>query len=252
MATTAGALSAGTIGATSVALTSAAATGGTAPYTYQWYRSTVPGFTPSAANDIVGATTLTYTDTGLIPGTQYYYEVVATDAGAVTGNSAELSVLTLMSEISQNSFEQSPYVGMLDLNYNYNTIAAQIDNGYAGTGLYAGQAVKFTNDAGGVPKVEACAADTDVVAGFINYNIKSKAFIAYDTCEISQAGNVMYLMSTAAIARGGRVMIDTATVGGVTPATTGKPVCGFALDVASAGGQLIRIELMTPSFSLMP
>jgi hypothetical protein len=94
-----GALVAGTVtaeatGATTVDLTSGVASGGTGPYTYQWHRDTSPGFTPSGANDIVGFTSLTETDTGLDPETTYYYKVVATDDVAATATSNEVSATT--------------------------------------------------------------------------------------------------------------------------------------------------------------
>lgn len=232
----------------------AAPSSGTAPYTPQWYRALASSFTPGLSNEIAGADTIEYVDEGLVPGTQYYYKVIVTDSAATPAvvTSSALSVLTEMASQSQNQFVQSAYLGMLDLMYNPDTISAQMSDDYAGSPVVAGTAMKASQDAGGVPKYVPCTADTDVVAGFITYNIKDRAFIYPDYFELSMDQNVMFLMSTAAIARNQRVMIDVSTVGGVTPATSGKPVCGFALDVATAGGQLIRVKLMTPSYQLMP
>lgn len=253
MSLASGALSSGVITATTAEVITAAGSGGTTPYSYQLYRSLVSGFTPGGGNIIAGGTTLDYVDSGLVPGTQYYYASIVTDSAATPAHatSSQLSVLTSNASQSQNQFVQSAYLGMLDLQYNPDTIAAQIDNGQVGS-LVAGQPVKFTQDAGGVPKVEACAANTDIVAGFLTYNIKNKHFVALDYCEMSMDQNVMFLMATAAVARGAKLMIDVSTVGGVITATTGKPICGFALDVASAGGQLIRVKLMTPSYQTVP
>jgi hypothetical protein len=87
-ALTAGAASFASATATSISMTSNAATGGTAPYTYQWYRSTVPGFTPGAGNILSGQTSLSLTDSASIVRDQhYYYCVVATDAVAATATS---------------------------------------------------------------------------------------------------------------------------------------------------------------------
>ncbi len=94
MSTTAGALSQLSVSDTKASLSSAAATGGAAPYTYQWYRSTTSAFSPGAGNLISGATALTLNDTGLIPNTQYYYKVRATDSNSVTGDSSQLAVAT--------------------------------------------------------------------------------------------------------------------------------------------------------------
>lgn len=249
MATTAGALTQVSVASTSARLSSAAATAGTAPYTYQWYRSTTTGFTPGGGNIIAGATALTLNDTGLIPNTQYYYKVVATDAGSVTGESAQLAVATSAPVLSPNSFSQSPIVGMIDMRFPYNSVSVQIDVSQA-TGLYAGAAVKMVDSADGVPKVIGCAADSDEVLGFINYDIKTIVFVGGSLAEISMAGNVMYLYATGAIARGAQVSLDLTTNGGVRSAAgnTGDDIVGWAYDKASAAGALIRVFIKTPSF----
>jgi titin len=77
---TAGTASVVSVGGTIATVTVGNASGGTSPYTYQWYRSTTSGFTPGSGNIIPGATTQTYTDTGLIPGTTYYYVNQVTDS----------------------------------------------------------------------------------------------------------------------------------------------------------------------------
>lgn len=79
---------------TTVNLTCTAASGGTAPYTYQWYRSTSSGFTPGAGNILAGETALTLADTGLTQGTTYYYVLRATDADLNTDDATELAVTT--------------------------------------------------------------------------------------------------------------------------------------------------------------
>lgn len=251
MSVTAGALSKVSVGSTTASLLSAAATGGTGPYTYQWYRSTTSGFTPGAGNIIEGATALTLNDSGLIPNTQYYYEVVATDTGAggATSGSAQLAVQTSAPVLSPNQFAQVPILGMIDMRFAYDTVAAQIDLSQA-TPLYAGQAVKIVDSTDGIPKVVACAADSDSVFGFINFDIKSVTFSAGQACEISMGGNYMYLYATTAISRGTQVQLDLTTVGGVAAKVTssGANIVGFAFDKAAAPGALIRVKLGVPSF----
>lgn len=252
MAVTAGALSLVSKTSTQVVALSAAATAGTGPYTYQWYRSTTSGFSPGGGNILSGKTALSLTDTGLVPGTTYYYKVVATDTGDsnATSTSAQLSVSTDIQQPGQNQFAQSVVVGQIDLPYEYNTISAQIDVSETGT-LYPGQAVKIVDSAGGVPKVVACSADTDLVFGFINYNFKNPYFLAGYPCEISQDGNVMWLMAADAIARGAQVVSKcSTTIGGVGPTSGsgGENIVGFALDKASVAGTAIRIKLAAPSF----
>ncbi len=75
-------------------LSCGAASGGTAPYTYQWYRSTTPAFTPGGGSLLSGATSLTLCDIGLTAETKYYYVCRATDAVAATADSNEVGICT--------------------------------------------------------------------------------------------------------------------------------------------------------------
>lgn len=149
-----------------------------------------------------------------------------------------------------NSFAQTPELGMLDQRFNFNTISCLVDTTESGS-LVAGQAVKVVDSADGVPKVVAVEADTDEVFGFVNYDIKSKEYIAGDALEISQAGNVIYLLSTAAISRGAQVGLDESTVGGVQPlsSSSGANIVGWAMDKAAGSGELIRVKVSCPSFA---
>ncbi len=253
MAFAAGALSQVSVSSNSDVLLSAAATGGVGPYTYQWYRSTASGFTPGAGNIISGATSLSLSDSGIIPLTAYYYKVVATDTGNgnATATSSQLVVVTLPSSLQINAFTQSPLIGTIDMRFPYNTIAAQIDVSQVG-GLYFGQAVKLVaNTAGGVPKVVGCVADSDPVFGFINFDIKTIQFVAGNACEISMAGNVMYLYATGPITQGAQVTLDITSVGGVSQkvVSSGAAIVGWAMDGAAAAGALIRVHFESvPSF----
>lgn len=254
MSLAAGALTQLSVSDTKASLSSAVATGGTGPYTYQWYRSTTSGFSPGGGNIISGATALTLNDTGLIPQTQYYYKVVATDTGNsnVTANSAQLAVTTSPQTQNINAFAQSSQVGMIDMRFPFNTVSVQIDTTQVGS-LYPGAAVKMVDSADGIPKVIGCAANSDEVLGFINFDIKTVAFIAGSLAEISMAGNIMYLIATGAIARGVQVSLDLTTMGGVRSAAgnTGDKIVGWAYDKAAAAGAVIRVFVKTPSFTVV-
>lgn len=251
MSLTAGAISLVSKTSTTASLVATAASGGTGPYTQQWYRSTTTGFSPSGGNILSGKTALTLNDSGLIPNTTYYYKVVYTDTGDsnTTVTATQLAVVTSAPSQSPNSFTQSPLLGMIDMRFDYDTISAQIDASETGT-LYAGSPVKMYDSAGGVPKVVKCAANSDEVLGFINYDIKSQSFVAGSAVEISMAGNVIFLYATAAIARGARVALDVAN-NGVAPlaGSGGADIVGWALDKAVAMGDLIRVVVLTPSFA---
>lgn len=255
MSVTAGALSQISVGSNTAKLQSAAATGGTGPYTYQWYRSTTTGFSPGGGNILTGKTSLDLDDSGLIPNTIYYYKVIATDTGDsnTTSTSSQLAVTTTAQQLSPNQFAQTPVLGMIDLRFDYDTVAVQIDSSQV-TALYAGSAVKIVDSAGGVPKVIGCDADEDEVFGFINFDIKTVQFLANMAAEISQTGNVMFLYAGGAIARGVRVVLQDPAIspGTVLAATgsTGSRIVGFAYDKAAAAGELIRVKLDCPSFEL--
>jgi lysophospholipase L1-like esterase len=93
-----GALTASSVGSTTAMVMVAGASGGTSPYSYQWYRSTTSGFTPSSGNLVSGGTATVLNDSGLNPSTTYYYKNVATDHVGATSISAQLVVTTSASQ----------------------------------------------------------------------------------------------------------------------------------------------------------
>lgn len=149
-----------------------------------------------------------------------------------------------------NQFRQSVVQGQLDLRFNGETISVQIDASEAGV-LVPGEAVKMVDSAGGVPKVEKVAADTDQIFGFINYDIKNADFKAGDACEISRAGNVMHMTASEALARGQQVCYASASVK-VKGLVSTNTIVGYTLDKAAADGDIIRVVVGTPSFAVAP
>lgn len=255
MAFTAGSLTQVSVASTSDVLSATAASGGTTPYTYQWYRSTTTGFSPGVGNSVSGATTLALNDSGLTPGTIYYYKVVSTDSAGTASvvSYSQLVVTTLAPTLSQNQFSLAPFLGMLDLSYNGDTIAAQFDPAGSGT-LVGGQAVKFSTTASGAPLVVPCTATSDACAGFVNYDIKTAVYNPGDRLEMSMRGNVMFLYAATAISRGNEVTSLPAAIaggcnGGVIPSVPsgGLPKVGWSLDTAAIG-QLCRIFVTTPAY----
>jgi len=253
MSYAAGALSVASVLSTTAVLTSAAATGGTGPYTYQWYRSTTSGFTPASSLAVSGATSLTLNDTGLLPSTTYYYKVVATDTGNgnALASATQLAVVT-QSVQSQNAFAMSQLVGVVDLKLgDTNVVSAQVDSSSAG-GLVAGQAVKMVDSSDGIPKVVETSATSDEVLGYIVYNQKDQSYKAGDKVEIAMAGTCIYLVAAAAISRGHQCQHDLTYVGGVASSvgSSGAKYVGWAYDKATAAGQVIRVILKTPSYTV--
>lgn len=148
----------------------------------------------------------------------------------------------------QNQFNQSPIQGQLDLRFNPSTLSGELDVSSAG-GLVPGQAVKMVDSSGGVPKFVECAADSDDVYGFINYDIKTQVFAAGDRVEVSaMRGNVMYMTASAAIARNAKVMI--VVTGSKVATRSGGGICiGRAFDKATASGDLIRVTIDLPGIA---
>lgn len=145
-----------------------------------------------------------------------------------------------------NQFAQTPVKGQLDLSVGVKqVISVQVDVSSAG-GLVDGQAVKLVDVKGGIPNVVECAADSDDVFGFIVYDIKDKAFNAGDKVEIAFArGSVMYMEASAAIVPYAKVAIVISGQKVVT-ATTGQMIIGYAIDKATASGELIRVMIDLP------
>ena len=147
--------------------------------------------------------------------------------------------------LAQNQFNQIPVQGQLDLRFNGQTVSCIIDTTSAGS-LVPGQAVKMVDSIGGVPKVVECDSNANDVFGFINYDLKNKAFDAGDAVEIScMRNNVMYMTASAAIARNAKVAIVVSGQKVVT-ATTGMTIVGRAFDKAAALGDLIRVTIDLP------
>jgi hypothetical protein len=262
MAIAIGSISLVSVGSSTANLLAPAATGGSGAVSYQYYRSTASGFTPGTANAISGATSLSLADSGLTPGTVYYYEIVATDSLGSMASSAQLSVTTSAASPNPNQFALSPFLGMLDLRFNGDTISVEFDPAGSGS-LVGGQAVKWSvastqgsgiaGQGNGIPLVVPSLAASDDVCGYVNYDIKSAVFKPGDRAEISLAGNVMYLYASLAINRGQFLTSLPAAVaggcnGGVVPVTgsSGFPIVGYSLDTGKIGS-LIRVMLQTPA-----
>ena len=147
-----------------------------------------------------------------------------------------------------NQFAQTPEPGDLDLLFPGGVISARA---YASlvTPLVPGQAVKLVDVGGGVPVVTALAADTDATFGFVVRNLKDISFAANEILEVAIQGSVQYMVAGAAIARGAKIEVVTASTKVITNAGT-NPVAGFAFDKATADGDVIRVFILTPGYSL--
>lgn len=246
MTITASSLSQLAVAATTVSVLSGAATGGVAPVTYQWYRSTTSGFSPGSTTLVSGATSLTLNDSGLIPNTVYYYEIVATDSTASTASSSQIAITTTAPVLSQNAFAQTPFVGVIDLTVGSTNVIGAIIDSSAGTNVYyPGQFVKVVpNSNGGILSVIGCTSKSDKAIGAIRFNVKDVSYGAGTKCEIAMFGTVMWFYATGAITQGLEVCLDITSPGGVQATGNSATYVGIALDGASVAGSLIRVMLV--------
>lgn len=147
--------------------------------------------------------------------------------------------------LSQNQFSQIPVQGQLDLLIP-SVVSCMVASTQV-TDLVAGQAVKLVNDGSPIPKVVSLAADSDVAFGFVVYNLKDASYPANARVEIALLNSIMYMTAGAAIARGAKIEVVSASNKVITNAGT-NPVEGFAYDQASNDGDLIRVYILTQSY----
>lgn len=85
------------------------------------------------------------------------------------------------------------------------------------------------------------------VWGVVIYNPRKNLHVAGTTVEVATEGSVVWLESSAAIARGAKVSSSAATAGNdplvTTNVTSTQHIIGYALDEATAANQLIRIMI---------
>ena len=100
--------------ATTISLSSTAASGGTGGITYNWYRSlTGPVFDyTSNTNLVAGATSLTFNDSGLTPGTTYYYLIKAIDSSTAHAQSTVVTQMTVPAPPSATAFASNGVVAL--------------------------------------------------------------------------------------------------------------------------------------------
>lgn len=149
---------------------------------------------------------------------------------------------------NSNQFRQSALLGQVDLiSGPNNVLSVRIDPASVATQaqLRAGSPMKIVDKAGSEIIVDA-AAVTDLADGVIIYNPRKNLYAAGDVIEIGCAGTVVYLETSAAVARGVRVQSATATGEIATRAGAGNCAIGKMLDKPTAAHQLARV-LIAPS-----
>ncbi len=143
---------------------------------------------------------------------------------------------------NSNQFAPTPVLGQVDLLAGTaNIISAQIDPASVATAaqLTAGSPVKIVDVAGG-PIIVDTAAITETATGVIVYNPRKSQYVAGDIVEVAMKGTVVYLETSAAVARGANVQAASATGLVATRASTNHRL-GKMLDKPGAANVLARV-----------
>lgn len=144
---------------------------------------------------------------------------------------------------NQNQFAQAPVLGQVDMLSAVNIKSVRIDPASQSTVLQAGQWLKIVDVAGTEIVVDE-AAVTEKAYGVIVYNPRKNIYAAGDMVEVACKGTVVYLETSAAIARGAKVQNTPAgpTVQTLTSLATNCQV-GICLDKPTAANVLTRVEV---------
>ena len=102
--------------------------------TYNVYRSTTSGFTPSSSNLITTTSGTTYSNTGLTASTTYYYVVEAVDADGTSAASSQASATTQSSGSSSTEIVAIAAGGPAQSNINGGDDSFVADEYYSGGG----------------------------------------------------------------------------------------------------------------------
>lgn len=146
--------------------------------------------------------------------------------------------------LQMNQLKMIPVQGQLDLAVFNNVITGQVDTNVV-TPLVPGQAVKLVTTSNGIPIVTPLTANTDATFAFVSYNIKDVNFPARSRVELAMPFTTMQMTASAAIVAGAKIEVIYTTNKVKTNAGV-NPVAGYALDAASADGDLIRVVILSP------
>ena len=104
--------------------------------------------------------------------------------------------------------------------------------------------IKIVASSSKLPHFAPAASDSDNIVGFLEWNvIRSNGYSKGLPCQISPETNVMYMEASGAINAGVNVAMDSYSNVTIKAAGADSKVIGYALEAASAAGQLIRVKI---------
>lgn len=130
---------------------------------------------------------------------------------------------------------------------NTESFSGMIDASVQGN-VVPGTPMKIVATSAKLPHFAPATAE-DKIVGFLEWNVIRSAYVAGTPCQVSPDTNVMYMEASGEINAGANVAMDSfsnitikaaAAASGNTPA---DPVIGYALEAATAAGQLIRVKI---------
>lgn len=152
--------------------------------------------------------------------------------------------------LNQNQTLQSAIIGMVTMDPQPNTMAAQLNPSSSATVITAGQAVKLFGTAGAQVIVDICTSAADgPVFGVIAYDLRgNNKYVAGDIVEIVGRGGIVMLKTSAAVVRGTNVSVTNQTVSTndptvATDTTVADYITGVALGQASGANILIKVQI---------
>ena len=130
---------------------------------------------------------------------------------------------------------------------NTESFSGMIDASVQGN-VVPGTPMKIVATSAKLPHFAPATAE-DKIVGFLEWNVIRSAYVAGTPCQVSPDTNVMYMEASGEINAGANVAMNSfsnitikaaAAASGDTPA---DPVIGYALEAATAAGQLIRVKI---------
>lgn len=124
---------------------------------------------------------------------------------------------------------------------NTESFSGIIDASVSGS-VAPGAPVKIVSTSDKLPHFAPATAE-DKIIGFLEWNVIRSGYVAGTPCQVSPDTNVMYMEASGAINAGVNVAMDSFSNITIKAAGDKDAVIGYALEAATAAGQLIRVKI---------
>lgn len=124
---------------------------------------------------------------------------------------------------------------------NTESFSGAIDSSVLGT-VYPATPVKIVATSAKLPHFAPASAG-DTIVGFLEWNVIRNGYKANDLCQVSPDTNVMYMEAESAIDAGSLVKMADYDDVTIEAAAEAAGSIGYALESATAAGQLIRVKI---------